>query len=344
MKKGDGTVPGRDRTLRSACLVIAAAAVLIAAVDRSQALPRIRRYVGLTALPSPLDLGSVPQPGTYDSPATLAMHLAANCNHGGVVISTTQFQSAEGGAIPPGRILVKLPGTEQFVAMTQPVPVTAPAGPGIQDFQLTFRVVTEPTDPAGTYTGTLHFLTQGADGAPAVPGPPVPVTLELQLHTSYELVGGKCYFHLGNVFTATEADLTVRPTGALATNAGMFIGLNVSGMSNITAGSFEGGGGHLTGRIFDAMVGTIDVLGRDISNERIDMSILLSWDGGGSFAAPQYFGDSPDGNVHRTMWWLVNGGAPGIYSLVWEVKLLPDSAHADGNYYFESEVVVAPLL
>jgi hypothetical protein len=344
VKEGDETVHGPNRTHRATCLLLATAVLLIVALEMSQALPRVRRYIELTATPTALDLGQVPKPGTYDSPAVLSLHLAANCNHGNVVISATQFESAEGGVIPPSRILVKLPDTGQFVPMNYPIPVAPPAGPGVCDFQLSFRVATLQTDPAGTYTGTFQLTTLGVESFPGVPGPAVPCTLELELFTSYALLGGKCYVHIGNVFEATEEDLTVHPTGTLTTNAGMYIGLNLSAMSNITQASFETSGGGLTGRIFRAMVGTVDVLGRDISNEAIDLRILLSWNAGGSYAPPDYYGYSPDGNISKTLWWLVNGGNPNNYDLDWEIRLLPEPAQADGNYYLECEVVVAPLL
>jgi len=338
--------PSRRGTLfRAACLVLAAAGVLAVVTDKSGALPRIWRRISVSAIPDPLDLGDIPQPGAYDSPAALAVHLAANCAHGGVVISTTPFQSAQGGVIPKSRIFVKPPGGGQFVPLTNPVPVTSPAGPGVRDFQLQFRIETEVTDPAGTYTGTFQLITAGAGGYPAVPGPSIDCTVDLKIYAGYQVSQAKTYVHLGNVFQASDADLTFQADGSLTANTGMYVGLRVSTMSNITAGSFEtDGNGKLTGTIFGAMAGTVDVLGRDISNEAIDLRILLSSNGGGSYYPPDYFGQSPDGNIDRTIWWLINNGAPGVYDLIWEMRLLPEPAHADGNYYFESEIVVTPLL
>jgi len=335
----------RPGALRGVCLLILAVAVLGVVAEKSGALPRIWRRINLSAIPSPLDLGDIPQPGTYDSPTALAVHFAANCSHGGVVISTTPFQSAAGGVIPKSRIFVKLPATGQFVPMTNPVPVSSPAGPGVRDFQLQFRIETEVTDPAGTYTGAFQLITQGAGGYPAVPGPSIDCTVDLEIYAGYQVSKAKTYVHLGNVFQASDADLTFQADGSLTANAGMYIGLRVSAMSNITAGSFEtDGNGKLTGTIFGAMAGTVDVLGRDISNEAIDLRILLSSNGGGSYYPPDYFGQSPDGNIDRTIWWLINNGMPGTYDLIWQMRLLPEPAHADGNYYFESEIVVTPLL
>jgi hypothetical protein len=157
--------------------------------------------------------------------------------------------------------------------------------------------------------------------------------------------GSRHYFHIGNVFSASEADLTSQSTALLSSNAGMYVGLNVSAMSHLSAASFEkDGGGNLTGRIFDAVIGTTDVLGRSIDDQTIDLTVLLSWDGGGSHHPPDHFGDSPDGLVQDTVWWLINGGAPGNYSLEWMMRLLPTGGQADGNYYFESEIVISPVL
>ena len=153
------------------------------------------------------------------------------------------------------------------------------------------------------------------------------------------------YFHIGNLATATDDDLTAYPTGTLDSNAGMYIGLNLSAVSGIGQSSFEkDGSNNLTGRVYDAMAGTIDVLGRDISDEAFDLRIKLSWNDGTVYHAPDYFGDSPDGTISNSLWWLVNGGAPGSYALKWKVRLLPEVHQADGNYSFESEIVVSPAL
>lgn len=331
--------------VRGVVWMLAAAAVLTAVSESAQALPRIERYVSVSVSPQQLDLGSVRQPGTYDSLAILTVHLAANCNHGGVVISTTQFESAQGGAIPQNRILIRLPGTEQFVPMTNPVQLTPPGGPVVDEFEICFRIQTEVTDPAGAYTGTFQLSVAGANGHPPVPGPSVACTLELELYAGCELVDTKSYIHLGNVFSATEEDMTVHTTGALTANAGVYIGLDLSAMPNINGNSFEkDGAGNLTGRIEDAMAGTLDGLGRDISDEAFDLSVLLSWDGGGSFNPPECFGRGPNQTMTDALWWKVNNGQPGEYGLSWKIQLLPEPHQADGNYYLESTIVVTPVL
>ncbi|GAI21941.1 unnamed protein product, partial [marine sediment metagenome] len=52
-------------------------------------LPGIERYISISVTPKELDLGSVPQPGLYDSPAILTLQVEANCPHGGVVVHAT---------------------------------------------------------------------------------------------------------------------------------------------------------------------------------------------------------------------------------------------------------------
>lgn len=156
MKKGNETVHGTNRTHRAACLAIAAAVViLVAAAEKAEALPRVQRYVSVSVSPQQLDLGTVPQPGTYDSPADLTVHVAANCAHGGVVASATALQRAGGGVIPLARFFVKIPATGQYVAMTAPVAITGPMMPGVFDVVLKFRVETTLADIPGEYAGTI---------------------------------------------------------------------------------------------------------------------------------------------------------------------------------------------
>ena len=331
--------------VRLACVIAGAAGLLLLPPQTSQALPRVKRYIGLTAQPQSLDLGAVSQPGLYDSPAVLSLHLAANCNHGRLVMTTTPLQSAGGDVIPPSRVFVRLPETGQYVPLTQPVVIAPGAGPGVRDFQLRFRIKTQPTDPAGTYTATFNLVVEGVGGFPAVPGPAVTYQVELERHTAYEFTGTRTYIHIGNIFRATEDELTAHTVGSVSTNHGLYIGLNLAAVSGINPNSFErDSGGQLTGRIYDAMRGTVDVLGRSIANEAFDLRVLLSWDGGGAYVAPTYYGQSPDGNVSKTLWWLLKNGDPGMYNLDFKIRLLPEPVQADGNYYFESEIVVTPAL
>jgi len=134
-----------------------AGAVLAALSQAAYALPRVERYVEISVTPEELDLGSVPQPGAYDSPAELTVHVAANCVHGGVVATATPLKLSEGIEIPLERFFVKIPATGQYVPMTAPVVITGPMMPGVFDVVLKFRVETRLENPPGTYTGTLTF-------------------------------------------------------------------------------------------------------------------------------------------------------------------------------------------
>jgi len=141
-------------------IAVAAAAVL---AGPAHAIPKVERYVSVTVTPATLDLGSVPQPGLYDSPSELKAHVTANCVHGGVVASMTALERAGGGgSIGPERIFLKLPATGVYVAMTDPVAVTGPMNPGVFDVVLMFRLQTTLADPAGEYAGTLTITCSAA--------------------------------------------------------------------------------------------------------------------------------------------------------------------------------------
>ena len=133
------------------------AMVLAIASTQALALPRVVPYVLVSVTPKELDLGTVPQPGVYDSPAALTVRVAANCAHGGLAASATPLTRAEGGAIGTDRIFIKLPAAGDYVPMTHPVVVTGPMMPGVFDVVLKFRVETILTDAPGEYVGTLVF-------------------------------------------------------------------------------------------------------------------------------------------------------------------------------------------
>jgi len=132
------------------------AATAGAVTQSVQARPIIVPYVRVSVSPENLDLGSIPQPGVFDSPATLTVHVAANTVHGGVVVSMAAPLVGPGEAtIPLARTWVKMPVSGEFVALTAPVIVTGPMGPGVVDIPLKFRVETDLANRPGTYSGTL---------------------------------------------------------------------------------------------------------------------------------------------------------------------------------------------
>ncbi|MGB2975718.1 MAG: hypothetical protein WBD18_06745 [Phycisphaerae bacterium] len=143
-------------------VAVAVAAVLALWAETAHAIPKVERYVNVSVTPATLDLGSVPQPGTYDSPSELKAHVTANCTHGGVVASMTALTRAGGGTIGLERIFLKLPATGNYVAMTNPVAVTGPMNPGVFDVVLKFRVETTLEEIPGEYTGTLTITCAGA--------------------------------------------------------------------------------------------------------------------------------------------------------------------------------------
>ena len=154
---------GRGRSFLVACCLLATLATLaVMLCGPAQALPRVERYVSATVSPAALDLGSVPQPGSYDSPSELKVHVTANCIHGGVVASVTPLTRTGGGSIAPERVFVKLPATGNYVPMTNPVAVTGPMNPGVFDVILKFRLETTLADVAGEYAGTITITCSAA--------------------------------------------------------------------------------------------------------------------------------------------------------------------------------------
>jgi len=144
-------------------VAVSAVAALALCAGTAHAIPKVERYISVTVTPATLDLGSVPQPGLYDSASELKVHVTANCVHGGIAASVTALERAGGGgSIGPERVFVRLPATGVYVPMTNPVVVTGPMNPGVFDVVLMFRVETTWADNAGEYTGTLTITCAGA--------------------------------------------------------------------------------------------------------------------------------------------------------------------------------------
>jgi hypothetical protein len=335
---------GRPRVCRWASVLLAVCMILGLSTRDGQALPKVQRYVSLTATPNPLDLGTLTGVGVHTFEALLAMRLTSNCAHGGVVMVAQPLRTEGGAEIPLSALFVQLPGSSEYLPLSVPVALTAPAGPGVLDFQVGFRAVADHTIAPGSYVGTLHLVTEGiAGGGPAVPGPVVEVHLNVDLHAMMFHMRTRSYVHLGNPYQASEEDLTLRATTVLSANTGMLVGLNLAQMGQLSAASVElDSGNRPTGRVLGSLQGTRDVLGRDISDESFDLRVLMSWDGGNTFDRPTHCGQAPDGHVAEAIWWRVGEGVPGLYPLVWQIQLLPTPHQADGTYYFTSEVVIAP--
>lgn len=129
--------------------------LLLASSPSHAGIIKVQPYVEVTVSPASLDLGTVPAIGPYDSPATLTVHVAANCNHGPVVASMMPLTAPGGVSLPLERVFVKRPVTNDYVAMIAPVVLSAPHVPGQYDLKLYFRVETTFGDPPGQYSGTL---------------------------------------------------------------------------------------------------------------------------------------------------------------------------------------------
>lgn len=116
---------------------------------------RPRAYIEVTVSPTQLDLGSVAEPGVFDSASELKVHVATNVAIGGVFVSVTPLLREGGGTIEPGSVFVRVPATQQYVSLGTPVIVGGPWGPALYDIPLRFRVQTTLAQPPGQYTGTL---------------------------------------------------------------------------------------------------------------------------------------------------------------------------------------------
>jgi hypothetical protein len=153
---------GRHKGIFRLILYASAAGVVLGLAGNAHALPRVVPYINVTLTPLTLDLGSVPEPGPYDSASELKVHVAANCAHGGVVASVTPLtRTGGGGSIAPERVFVRIPATGVYVAMTSPVSITGAMMPGVFDVVLKFRVVTNLGDIPGQYVGTLTITCAG---------------------------------------------------------------------------------------------------------------------------------------------------------------------------------------
>lgn len=112
-------------------------------------LPSGQPYVSMSVTPGELYLGSIPRPGSYDLPATLTLHITANCPYH-VEVSLEPFIRAGGGSIPLNRTSVQ---------MVTPIssPVGTPIGGEDVDVELKFSLETTFAAVPGTYTGTVTF-------------------------------------------------------------------------------------------------------------------------------------------------------------------------------------------
>jgi hypothetical protein len=168
------------------------------------------------------------------------------------------------------------------------------------------------SEPLGSF-GWIY--TTGTDGK-------IDVEADIEMFCSTTMKDNNVYFHIGK---------TAVVPSTLVSNNGQYVGIQFAAAKSVDMG---------TGIITDAMVGTEDVLGRDISAQKFNAKILLSW--GAGYQPP---GTSGDYNTSTNeLFWLVNDGLPGSYNLLWQIELLPAANQPDGNYHLDPVVTVSPAL
>ena len=97
-------------------------------------------------------------PSIYRSAAaSLIVHVESNCLHGPIVASVTELKHSGGHTIPPERILIKAPVTnDEYIRMGKPVVISEPET-GSHDIELNFKLQATHFDYAGRYSGTIIF-------------------------------------------------------------------------------------------------------------------------------------------------------------------------------------------
>ena len=162
----------------------------------------------------------------------------------------------------------------------------------------------------------------------------IDIECDIEMFYTETFSGNKVYFHIGDPFAASAADKTAVVDGTFVANNGMYIGISFDGTSKTEADMLMDGGNY-TGEVANALVGTVDVLGRDISAEKFNAKFSLDWsnDAGATWSGPQApvsFGTGASGTILNTLWWLVNNGDKGSYQLKYNIELLMPADQADG--------------
>jgi len=189
-----------------------------------------------------------------------------------------------------------------------------------------------------TWSGIFHGGAETPWVAEEGEWPPVQIEADIEMFCEYSMTDPNIYFHLGNIYSATAADKTATISGSFTSNNGQHIGISFQGTDKPDE-AFD----LNTGVIKGGMVGTVDCLNRDISDEAFDIRIRLSW-GSGYQPPSSYSGSSHPLGMTHTLFWLVNAGEPGTYPLTWEFTLMPETDQADGNYNLDPAIVVVPVL
>jgi hypothetical protein len=193
---------------------------------------------------------------------------------------------------------------------------------------------------SGVYAASDGWLEESSSGDMELD-----IEADIELYYTESISGNKVYFHIGNIYDALahpNRDLTALVNGSFTTNNGMYIGLCFLGTSKDESSFEKDTGGNYTGVILDGMQSDNDSW--RVQNNQMDLQILLSWDGGSTWAVPVAYGDGAHSTITDTLWWLVDGGNAGTYNYTWKIILLPEPHQPDGDYYLDPQIVAAPTL
>jgi len=194
----------------------------------------------------------------------------------------------------------------------------------------------------GIYKGTGGWLDVSTDGDSTID-----IECDIEMFYTETFASNKIYFHIGDPFNASEADKTAIVTGTFTSNNGQYIGISFNGTGKTEADMVKDGANY-TGEVTNAMVGTVDVLGRSMSDQKFPAKFTLQWTkiGGtpSGFQPPVTFGTGTSGTELNVLWWLVDGGGKGSYNMEYKVELLAPADQADGNYSFDPAIVASPIL
>lgn len=186
---------------------------------------------------------------------------------------------------------------------------------------------------SGIYAGSNGWLEASSSGDSAID-----VEADIEMYYEESIADNKIYFHIGNLKTATTAELTAIVSGSFWCNNGQYMGISFPGGTKSLA-DFEKVGTAFTGKIIGGMQSDNDTW--RAQNNAMDISFLMQWNGGSGWSgwqAPVNYGDGAHSTVHDTLWWLVNGGQPGSYAFQWQVRLLPTQFQPDGDYYLDPRI------
>ncbi len=156
------------------------------------------------------------------------------------------------------------------------------------------------------------------------------IECDIEMYNQSTIVDPKIYFHFGNLQSLNANDRTAYVNGANWSNHRMWVGLLLPGK---VAGDIAA-----DGTITDAMEGTTDIGGNDISAEAFDARIRMTY--GAGYAGPDNFGDGAHNTIHDGVWWRLPSS--GFFPLTWKIEMMPTTYQEDGNYRLDPVLAVSP--